>query len=627
MPSSHYQNDRNNSSRSNVEERRYNDDRRNDDNRTSSRDRKYDHHHHGERGSSNSRYNDNYNVDNRKSYSSSSRGYNNNTSSSSSYHHHSYSHHHNYNDNNNQRYNNNTTTASNNSTNSTKESIQSTAAVSSSSTSVSNKPQYNDNRNNINVHHRVQNSSNNNTITKSSINNENDKISSSRNNGNPLLKRFAHMDKDIINQYDQLDRIGEGTFGEVFKAKDKKTGNFVAIKKIRIDPNRDKEGFPITSIREISILKQLEHDNIVKLLDVTWSGKGLFFMVFEFIDHDLAGLTEMQFKFTENELKNLIYQILEGLYYCHKKGIMHRDLKPSNVLIKRDGTLKLADFGLSRFTQKNKQFYTNRVVTRWYRSPELLLGATTYDISIDMWSVGCILGELLLGERAMFMGKDDLDQIDKVFEWCGTPNEVNWPDVVKLAHWKDFKPKENMRRRLRDRFDHVQCSPKAIDLVERLLTLDPTRRITAKECLDHDWFWEKNTNPKGFKPKHLPKESRHELGAREVRKKKQLAPTDPSRSIPPTQEQRPSYHHHHHHSYNASYQSRHNDSGISGSNAHNNTSHNNGGNNAPPYKKVKTGHSDHIPPNNQSYHHRNYNDREDRDSHHHHKEPYDNRNK
>ena len=179
---------------------------------------------------------------------------------------------------------------------------------------------------------------------------------------------------------------------------------------------------------------------------------------------------------------------------------------------------------MSRVAQKNKQAYTNRVVTRWYRPPELLLGATTYDYSVDMWSFGCILGELLLpqtktGEkdRALFMGSDDLDQLAKIFEWCGTPSVDEWPDVEKLEHWKDCKPQEPKRRRLRERFANLPYSSKVLDLLDKLLVLDPSKRISAKDCLDHDWFWE--GGPPKQKPKNLPKNPVNEFLARESRKK------------------------------------------------------------------------------------------------------------
>lgn len=147
----------------------------------------------------------------------------------------------------------------------------------------------------------------------------------------------------ISKTFQKQEKLGEGTYGEVHKGIDKRDNSVVAIKKIRIDPQREKEGFPITSIREIRALKDLDHVNIVKLYDVTWNQKGTFYLVFEFVEHDLAGLNGKGHRFDEDELRCIMYQLLSALDYCHARDVMHRDLKASNVLIKKDGTLKLAD--------------------------------------------------------------------------------------------------------------------------------------------------------------------------------------------------------------------------------------------------------------------------------------------
>jgi len=176
---------------------------------------------------------------------------------------------------------------------------------------------------------------------------------------------------------------------------------------------------------------------------------------------------------------------------------------------------------LSRFTRRDiplaNRRYTNKVVTRWYRSPELLLGLENYDASIDMWSVGCILGELLLKERALFMGENDTDQLVKIFDWCGTPDLEDWPSIVNLPYWHECQPREKLPNTLRERFRNVNCSDKAVDLLEKLLVLNPEKRITAKECLEHDWFWE-NGNPLSFKTPKLPKTTTNTYTASKQRK-------------------------------------------------------------------------------------------------------------
>lgn len=217
--------------------------------------------------------------------------------------------------------------------------------------------------------------------------------------------------------------------------------------------------------------------------------------------------------------------------------------------------------GLSRVFHRNKQQeYTNRVVTRWYRPPELLLGATAYDASIDMWSVGCILGEMLLpfaGEKepkALFPGASDPDQLEKIFGWCGTPSVEDWPEVEKLPHWKSLKPQEPKKRRILDRFANLKCSPKVLDLLDKLLTLNPAKRISASDSLNHDWFWERGKNPKNCKPKGLPSRSYNELS---TRKKDDHRPDAPSHhlipsTVHPLSGVPASHHHHHHHSHGAS---------------------------------------------------------------------------
>jgi cyclin-dependent kinase 12/13 len=239
-------------------------------------------------------------------------------------------------------------------------------------------------------------------------------------------------------------------------------------------------------------------------------------MVFEYIEHDLAGLLDARIPFSENEVKSIIHQLLEALFHCHAQNILHRDLKASNLLITKTGTLKLADFGLSRFTLKGKGVYTNRVVTRWYRPPELLLGAVDYGPQVDMWSVGCILGELLLNSKAVFPGKSELEQLDMIFNVCGTPTPENWPNVTELPLWNECKPKEKINRCLREKFfsNNTKWSKEAIDLFDKLLQLDPSKRPSARECLDHDWFWK---NGKPIPPKNLPEKTVNEYSVKQKR--------------------------------------------------------------------------------------------------------------
>lgn len=280
------------------------------------------------------------------------------------------------------------------------------------------------------------------------------------------------------------------------------------MKKIRM--GHEKEGFPITAIREIKLLRDMDHENVVKLKEVVASkesnfnrGKGSVFIVFEFMDHDLMGLMDtanMNFKLSE--IKCFSKQLLSGLHYCHKRNIMHRDIKGSNLLINNRGTLKLGDFGLSRsFNEKDINYrYTNRVVTLWYRPPELLLGAVVYGPAIDIWGVGCIMAELLT-KRALFPGKNERDQMDKVFGVCGTPTEEVWPGCASLPYYNMVQTDQVKPDRLKQHFASFRHKPVApgstpivvddasVDLLRKMLTMDPAKRINAADALDHDWFW------------------------------------------------------------------------------------------------------------------------------------------
>ncbi|KAM7523741.1 hypothetical protein LguiA_013643 [Lonicera macranthoides] len=331
-----------------------------------------------------------------------------------------------------------------------------------------------------------------------------------------------------VDCFEKLEQIGEGTYGQVYMAREIKTGEIVALKKIRMD--NEKEGFPITAIREIKILKKLQHENVIKLKEIVTSQgpeadepiradsnnkyKGHIYMVFEYMDHDLTGLADRPgLRFTIPQIKCYMKQLLTGLHYCHVNQVLHRDIKGSNLLIDNEGNLKLADFGLARsFSSDHNGNLTNRVITLWYRPPELLLGATKYGPSVDMWSVGCIFAELLQG-KPILPGKNEPEQLNKIYELCGTPDEINWPGVSKTPWYNKFKPSRPMKRRVRDLFRHFDRH--ALELLEKMLTLDPSQRISAKDALDAEYFW---TDPLPCDPKSLPKyESSHEFQTKKKR--------------------------------------------------------------------------------------------------------------
>ncbi|XP_062017988.1 cyclin-dependent kinase C-1-like [Rosa rugosa] len=327
-----------------------------------------------------------------------------------------------------------------------------------------------------------------------------------------------------FDSFEKLRLLGQGTYGEVSLAKEKRTGEIVALKKLKLGKeNYEKEGFPITAIREIKILSKLRHENVIKLKEIVTSpvripglDAGDIYMVFEYMDHDLTGLAN-RVRFSVPQVKCYMSQLLKGLHYCHANGVLHRDIKSSNLLINNEGSLKLGDFGLARKDYQNAKL-TNQVVTHWYRPPELLLGATKYGPAVDMWSAGCIFAELLCHGRPIFDGKTEADVMKKIVEVCGVPDEVNWPGVSEHPLYNTFlkamKPQQRPLRPLSETFRH--CDRHALELLEKLLTLDPSKRISAKDALDADYFW---TDPLPCDPKSLPKyESSHEL---DIQKRKQ----------------------------------------------------------------------------------------------------------
>ena len=222
-------------------------------------------------------------------------------------------------------------------------------------------------------------------------------------------------------------------------------------------------------------------------------------MVFEYAEHDLSGLLLSKVEFTIPQIKRYMMDLLEGIGYCHKNHIVHRDIKASNLLISDDGVLKIADFGLARrIDEERKRPLTNTVVTLWYRSPELFLGTKDYDYAVDMWSVGCIMGELLT-KAHFFQGRSEIDMLNLICHLCGTPTKENWPDVDKLPGYHLLAGIPVLPRTLRDKYHTLD--PLALDLLDQLLILDPKCRISAERAVDSEWFW---TDPRPADPKDLP---------------------------------------------------------------------------------------------------------------------------
>lgn len=292
---------------------------------------------------------------------------------------------------------------------------------------------------------------------------------------------------EIERNYSKLVKLGEGTYGIVFKAVDKRSGKVVALKRIKME--HEEEGVPASALREVAAVRELRHPNIVRLFEMCCSRTSIY-MIFEYSDMDLRAYIRQSTDISESLVVSMVYQLVQAIECCHAHGILHRDLKPQNILVNMPSDpshppiLKLADFGLARAFTLPIRVYTHEVITLWYRPPEIFLGHDKYSLAVDIWSVGCVMGELAF-RNPLFPGSSELDTLFKIMSAVGTPTSESWPGVERLKEWRHQFPKfqGHLFRKYADKI-----SQEGMDLLLRLLSCNPADRPNAAQILKTDYL-------------------------------------------------------------------------------------------------------------------------------------------
>ncbi|CCD23365.1 TFIIH complex serine/threonine-protein kinase subunit KIN28 NDAI_0B03310 [Naumovozyma dairenensis CBS 421] len=294
-------------------------------------------------------------------------------------------------------------------------------------------------------------------------------------------------------EYTKEKKVGEGTYAVVYLGTKQSTGRQIAVKEIKTSEFKD--GLDMSAIREVKYLQEMQHDNVIELIDIFMAYDNLN-LVLEFLPTDLEVIIkDKSILFTPADIKSWMLMTLRGVHHCHRNFILHRDLKPNNLLVSPDGIIKVADFGLARAIPAPHENLTSNVVTRWYRAPELLFGARHYTSAIDIWSVGVIFAELML--RIPYLpGQNDVDQMEVTFRALGTPTDKDWPEVSSFNSYNKlqiYPPPSTFE--LRKRF--IAASENALKFMSGMLTMNPVKRWSAIECLESEYFQEMPppTNP------------------------------------------------------------------------------------------------------------------------------------
>eukprot|EP00927_Polykrikos_kofoidii_P047728 TRINITY_DN41_c0_g1_i1.p1 TRINITY_DN41_c0_g1~~TRINITY_DN41_c0_g1_i1.p1 ORF type:complete len:396 (+),score=56.08 TRINITY_DN41_c0_g1_i1:99-1286(+) len=299
----------------------------------------------------------------------------------------------------------------------------------------------------------------------------------------------AAEDERFERKYMLQEGVGEGTYGAVFRAVCMETNRIVAVK--RMKPEHEDEGVPSTAIREVAVLRNAHHPNIVQLLDV-FCVVGKMHLVFEFVDRNLKEFMRLHSPsagLRPPAVRLLMLQLTRGIVFCHSNRILHRDLKPQNILVDKCGRLKIADFGMARAFSLPLPVYTHEVVTTWYRAPEILFGGVhgSYSLPVDNWSAACILGEMASGQ-ALFRGDSEIDTIFQVFRKLGTPTEAVWPGITEMPDFKSTFPKWARKSWTEIRNFATLLGADGTRVLDALLVYDPRKRMSAKQALAQPYF-------------------------------------------------------------------------------------------------------------------------------------------